>query len=190
MTFQLILEVEHFKIAKDVWNITKSKKIIAFMEGWYKNNSKMIKSSDNKLMKGCSFAVPWTEEIKKILIRFFIIDSLLSIEIGLSTYIIDVEDLDLKTTRRQLKLNIMPKAGVEPIGNLYCIISIQSLFEDEQRSLQQQQYVENESSHCQLSLPPDFRFKKLSKIINWEKLRSFPFDKYRVNRFLLFYCFY
>ena len=167
MSPSFVLEVQRFKISSEIWKNSKSRRIVAFIEGQYK--TKVIKSADSKLYNGSKYILPWNEKLRKVQVNLFFIDDLLTVDIGTALYIVS-EDGKFQTdgNTADVILKIYPMGGTVPIGKVMAKVSVQSMFEDEQPVNKTKKTPVLDHNFA----VPDFRFKRLSRVLHWERLRA------------------
>lgn len=171
MASQFVVEVYHFKLSKSVWHASQSKKVVGFVEGVYANHHHTVRSSDCKVYKGTQYAVPYADELTRIHFHFFIIDSLLAVDLGTATYNLrEDKQFDPNNPSTQIVLDVMPRAGTQRIGKLNCFVSVQMLFEERRREPLPSEIDFQQSM-------PGFHFKRLSRVVNWERIRSLDIQK-------------
>lgn len=162
-----VLEVQRFKISSEVWKNSKSRRIVAFTEGLYKN--KVVKSTDSKVYNGSKYVLPWNESLQKVQVNFFFIDDLLTVDIGTALYILsDDGKFYTNGTPSDVMLKIYPMGSTVPVGRVMVTVSVQPMFDDEQP-------IHKEPNKRQLDhnfAVPGFRFKRLSRVLHWERIRS------------------
>jgi hypothetical protein len=168
MSQQLVLEVIRLKISKDVWRTSKSRRIVAFMEAMYHNH--IVKSTDSKVYEGSTYALPWDDKLKKVQVNFFFIDDLLTMDIGTALYMIS-EDSKFSSdgSATEVTLKIYPSGGTVPVGRAYVRVHVQELFDDK-TSVPRKAKPVPQTDHA--FAVPDFRFKRLSRVLHWERIRA------------------
>lgn len=167
---QFVLDITHFKLSNSIWQTTNSGKVVAFIQGTY--NNAIIKSHDCKVYSSSQYCIPYTDTLKKVKITFFIIDGLLTQDVGYAEYNVS-EDRDFTPDGSfvDVRLDICPKGGTLPIGRVTAKVSAQYLFDDEPENKSLRRRRKKGDLDMQLSIP-GFRFKRLSKGINWERVRG------------------
>ncbi|RYH28597.1 hypothetical protein EON65_11570 [archaeon] len=182
MQAQFVLEVQRFKLSKHAYPSKDSKRVIIHLEGQYRN--KVIKSSEYVVNTGTQVALPWSSRLDKITLRFYCIDERLKVEVGSCEYELD-KKFDQNGKPCSLLLRIFPRGGETLVGKILCTVSVKYLYDDGKPHNQQDQ----PSSHAEVGKQvgpttdmlqyslPGFRFKRLSKIINWTRVRSVDVDK-------------
>lgn len=162
-----VLEVQRFKISSELWKNSKSRRIVAFTEGMYKN--KVVKSADSKLYNGSRYVLPWNEHLQKVQINFYFIDDLLTVDIGTALYNVSEDGKFSTDAPTDITLKIYPMGGTVPVGRVLVTVSIQAMFDDEQQppaTKQKKQVLDHNFA------VPGFRFKRLSRVLHWERIRS------------------
>ena len=171
MAQQFVLEIERLKISKEVWKTSKSRRIVAFMEALY--NNQIVKSTDSKVYSGSTYALPWDDKLKRVQINFFFIDDLITMDIGSAIYKVS-EDGNFRANGDSINvtLHIYPNGGTVSIGKAYAKVSVQELFDDENKREKKTSIVPKNRQDHNFAVP-DFRFKRLSRVLHWERIRSF-----------------
>ena len=172
---QFVFDVVHFKISRDIWKHSKSRKVVGFIEGCYKNA--VIKSNDCTVHPGTQFCIPHTETLTQVRVHFFFIDGLLTVDIGTSEYNVAADNMFVPDgSLIDIRLNIVPHGSKVPVGRVLAKVSAQYLFEDEPVNSKVGHKRLEPGVDFQLALP-DFRFKRLSRAINWQRLRGINIEK-------------
>lgn len=167
---QIVLEIKRFKISKDVWSTSKSRRIVAFAEGSY--HGKIVKSVDSKVYTGTKLCLPWNETLQKLQINFYFIDDLLTIDIGTALYAIsDDGKFGQETASTEVLLKIYPVGAVVPVGRAFVSITIQEMFADENTGAHNCAVPKQTAIDHDFAVP-GFRFKRLSRVLHWERIRS------------------
>jgi len=167
---QLVLEIKRFKISKDVWSTSKSRRIVAFAEGSY--HGKIVKSVDSKVYAGTKLCLPWNETLQRLQVNFYFIDDLLTIDIGTALYALSEDGKFMQeTASTEVMLKIYPVGATVPIGRALVSITVQDMFDDENTgvhkcSVPKQSVIDHDFA------VPGFRFKRLSRVPHWERIRS------------------
>ena len=183
MSTCVIVEIVRFKISREVWKFSQSRKIIAFIEGHYKHNR--VQSNDAKLYEGSKFEIPYSENLKKISIHFFFIDGLLTIDVGSCVYDLAHDKLFVNDGNvTSVALDLFADGSTVPIGKVTINTTVQDTYEEEEltNSNHPPHHRNNKESiandhHYQLIIP-GFRFKRLSRVLHWDRLQSVNLDRY------------
>ena len=171
MSPQFVLEVVRFKLSSEVWKQSISRRVVAFIEGSYKN--KIVKSNDAKVMNGSKYCIPWTENIQKVQMNFFFIDDLLTMDIGTALYLV-AEDRKFVAdgSSTEVLLHVYPNGATVPIGRALVKVQVQAMFADEQPTTMLTNRQSNRGTDDHTFAVPGFRFKRLSRVLHWERIRS------------------
>lgn len=174
MDLQLVVEVRHFKVSHTIWSESISRKVLVFLEGVY-NHNKLVRSAEYKLHDGVVLAIPWSSKLNVFRLHVHYIDERLKVTLGTCSY-------TLPTDRRfhanefdenRLILDLLPDGGAERIGRFLCNVTLQRLYGDDQV-----RPSEKEAEQDYFNRPiPGFRFRRLSKAINWHRLRGIDVQK-------------
>jgi hypothetical protein len=169
MAPQLVIEVVRFKILEELWHKSTSRRVVAFIEGQYHN--KVVKSADSKVYNGSSFCIPWSEALQKVQVNFFFIDDLLTLDIGAAVYVL-AQDKNFTPDGEPIEvvLKLYPNGGTVPNGRLLARVRVQDMFDDEERVVTTKQQVVKNVDHS--FAVPGFRFKRLSRVLHWERIRA------------------
>ncbi len=179
MSLQIIVEVQRIKVSKNIWNTSKSRKIVAFAESVVKQKS--YRSIDSVVTEGSQYVLPWNESTEVVIMYFYYIDALLTVEIGTSVYDI-MNDKKFVSDGRNVEviMDIKLNGSQERVGRVLCNISVQSLFDekrDTNKAAKLSRYLsDHRTGEFSMALP-NFRFKRLSRSVNWERVRGFHVDR-------------
>ncbi|KAJ1432702.1 hypothetical protein B484DRAFT_394850, partial [Ochromonadaceae sp. CCMP2298] len=182
MPLQFVAEVVRFKISRDVWKYSKSRRVVCFIEGSYKN--KIIKSHDAAVYEGAAYCIP-SEALERVQLNFFFIDALLTMDIGMALYSLQAFNQSLGsaggsegTEGTEVVLMIYPRGSTVAVGKVLLKMSVQDMFDDERvaKHGQGQGKVPGQVGAVQglehNFAVPGFRFKRLSRVLHWDRLRS------------------
>jgi hypothetical protein len=166
-----VLEVVRLKISQEVWKASKSRRVVAFMEALYHNH--IVKSTDSKVYEGSFYTLPWSDTLERVQVNFFFIDDLLTMDIGTALYTVS-DDTTFKTdgTDTTTTLKIYPSGGTVPVGRAVVRVRVQEMFDDE-NGVPSKTATRPKSGTDHEFAVPDFRFKRLSRVLHWERIRSF-----------------
>lgn len=164
---QFVAEVVRFKISRDVWKYSKSRRVVCFIEGSYKN--KIIKSHDAAVYGGSTYCIPWSEALDRVQLNFFFIDALLTMDIGQALYSLQDKLFKPDRTATEIVLMICPTGSSVAVGKVLLKVSVQDMFDEERIT----KHATPSPSGVEHSFAvPGFRFKRLSRVLHWERLRS------------------
>lgn len=173
MTTHAVIEVERFKISREIWKYSQSRRVVAFIEGIYKHN--VLKSNDAKVYNGSQYYIPYSENLRKIRINFYFIDDLLTIDIGSSVYYLENDKLfktDGSTTAATLY--IYADGSTSPIGKVSINISIQDMYDNNKSN----NHIKNDKQPIDHQFAiPGFSFKRLSRVLHWDRLNTFNLER-------------
>lgn len=173
MTTQIVLEINRYKFIRSVLFSNSTKKIVAVTEGVYKNS--VIRSTTNKVYDGSRFSVPWSSDLRSLKIHFYVIDGLLTADLGTAIYAVS-EDSSFNPVGVEphaIVVDIMPQGVTERIGKALCKVWVQDLFKEKT----ERRYNINMEENQELTNLPDFKFRRLNKVINWDKIHGMNVDK-------------
>jgi hypothetical protein len=137
------------------------------------------------LHTGIQIAIPWSEKLDSFQIHYWYIDERLKVDLGYSFLQIPTDrSFRNDGTVNRIILDIFPHGGKERIGKLLANISVQSLYakdvgdrRDDQR-LQADPPAQQKTAAAVFStVIPGFRFRRLSKAVNWNRLRGINVDR-------------
>lgn len=159
--YDCIIEVVRKKIDPGI--CSKKSKFICHLDG---KTQELF-----SLKTGMRLIIPWNPEISVITLIVFIVDGVLTRYIGHC----NITEMS-NNTRRYSK--IIGNSG-ECVGCLYFVLNIEKRYAEKgdhaQRiSSKQHQYDESKMHH----ILPSFRFRKLGRRINWDRLRSLNVERY------------
>ena len=175
--YQLVLEFYHYKLSTTLLpKESISKKIVVHMEGFYRN--KVIKSTEYQLKNGTQLAIPWSERLDQFRVNYFYIDDQLKMELGHSEFHIPNERGFSFDEPNRIAMNILPNGGLNRIGKVMCLLSVEKFYADEDnaKKIEKNPPVKNMLFHVD-SVVPGFRFRRLAKAVNWNKIRMIDIDR-------------
>lgn len=171
---QLILEVYRFRISKDFFNTSKSRKIVAFAEFYMKN--KTFRSAECHVNSGSQYCLPWSDAIDEVHMHFYYIDDLLAVEVGSSVYELKKDKQFLSDgSNVEVILPVRVKGSLDRVGKVMLNISVQAMYEGE-APYDKKPVSRPDASEYNLSIP-GFRFRRLTRSVNWERIRAFHVDR-------------
>jgi hypothetical protein len=173
MPLQIVIEITRFRVTKEIWNGSSSRKIIAFAE--FTDGKSVFRSSECVVNTGSQYCLPWNDKMDKIAIYYFFIDGLLTTEIGSSVYE-PSKDKEFRHDGSAVRtvIDIKMKGCTSRVGKVMCSVSVQGVFEeDSHHPLPRQLNGDREYS---LSLP-GFRFKRLSRAVHWQRIKGLNIDR-------------
>jgi hypothetical protein len=149
------------------------------MEGYYRN--KVIKSTEYQLKVGAQLAIPWSDRLDGVRLNYYYIDDQLKMEVGSSSYHIPNERGFSFDEPNRIALDIFPNGGLNRIGKVLCLLSVEKFYDDERDNQHGKvKPVEKKSSSSSFhfdEVVPGFRFRRLSKAVNWNKIRTMDIDR-------------
>lgn len=172
---QLVVEVVRFKVSSGVYKDSKSRKIVAFVEGRYNNH--VTKSADERLLKGALFYIPWQENLDSVILNMYFIDGLLTIDIGTAIYNIRDDKHFSPDSGNMVDavLHIFRSGALVPLGWVTVRVGVTHIFEDEGKAVRKLP-IGSSGKDCSAThsfAVPGFRFKRLSRSLHWDRLRAF-----------------
>jgi hypothetical protein len=159
--------ISHWSIPDD----SVSQRILTQLHGLY-GKTKTIKSPEYNMRDGLSMALPWSHKLNEVKIVLFFIDDRLKLELGSATYPIPT---DRRGVEERVVLDVFPNGGRERIGKLVCSFNLQQVYAEHDEAFiappeQRRRDIFDKPI-------PGFRFKRLSKAINWNRLRMTDVNK-------------
>lgn len=174
MDLQLVVEVRHFKISQTIWSESISRRVIVYLEGLY-NKNKLVRSAEYKLHDGVVLAIPWSNKLDEFRLHVHYIDDRLKQSLGSCLYQLptDARFHTNEYDENKLILDLFPDGGKERIGRFLCHVTLQRLYGDDQVRPHPKETQED-----YFNRPiPGFKFRRLSKAINWHRLRGIDIEK-------------
>jgi len=155
---------------------------VAFIEGHYKH--KKVQSDDATVYEGSKFDIPYSEKLKEIAIHFFFIDGLLTIDVGSCIYDLVHDKLFVDDGNvTSVTLDIFANGSTIPIGKISFNTVVQDMYGDDTNRSRPTDNIrhsrtkeEHVTSDHQL-IVPGFRFKRLSRVLHWDRLQSINLDR-------------
>jgi hypothetical protein len=180
-SIQLIAECDHFKFSEKTWMGQKSRKVICQICGYYRKQKSF--SSEYTLLEGVQLAIPWSSKLEKVIFIFSYVDERVKVEIGSSTFKIPT-DSSFKTDgeENRIRIDVTPNGAERRVGKVWFTIYIQKLYDDSDDAdrviSNKLQRRKHQDPSILLAQPPiDFKFKRLNKAINWQKVSTIDLDK-------------
>jgi len=174
MQSQFVVEICQHKISPDLWGGSISRNVVVHLEGLYRN--KVIRSSEHKMQAGTQLALPWSDKLDEVSIVYRYIDDKLKIELGSSSYKIPTEyGFNTDGDNNRTILDIFPNGGTSRIGRVLCNIRVQKLYFDE-KDHDHARHRKEASNNFAEALP-GFKFHRLAKAINWNKIKLINVDR-------------
>lgn len=183
-TIQIVFEVDQFKLSREAWLGDISRHIIFYAVGMYKNHP--VQSAEHSLKRGTQIALPWSSKLSKVIFHYFYIDDKVKVELGESEFLIP-NDNSFKSdgSENRMLLPIYPRGGnpMGRIGKVLTSVFIQELYDDGKvasTTPRRKGDIQGKDQHYTtlLERPPDnFRFRRLNKAVNWQRLRTTDIDR-------------
>lgn len=185
---QVVVEVSQFKLSKQAWLGNISRKVIFHATGHYRKH--VVQSSDYVLKSGAQLALPWSSKLDKIVFHYHYIDDRIKVELGETIFTIPTDKSFLSDgSENRVSLPILPCGGdgVHRIGKVLAIVYVQELYDDSksgQRDVKPRVGNINPSDRKVTALverpPPGFRFRRMNKAVNWQRVRMASIDRYSI----------
>ena len=170
---EVLVEFGRLKLTRGVLKVTKSN-IVASVEAVYrKQSSHTVKSKEQRVTPGCIFSVPYSETISGLRIHIFSVNEQVTCYMGTA----ETESIEGLLTYEPKAVAWTLYHSGQPSGKVFATISVRQIFQRrENKSLKSR----NKSAVPQSNAEPSgcapasegFRFSRLRRPINWERLRS------------------
>lgn len=185
-SLQIVFEVDQFKLTRQAWLGNVSRRIIFHIVGYYRKHP--VQSAEHTLKSGAQVALPWSPKLNKVVFHFFYIDDRIKVELGESVYVIPTDSsFHSDGTENRLVLGMYPCGGdgIHRLGKVLTTAFIQELYDDGKPRnvrIDRRKDSANDENRPYSTLlekpPPNFRFRRLSKAVNWQRLRTTDIDRY------------
>jgi hypothetical protein len=172
--YQLVCEFYHYKFMTNLLPGKVSKKIIVHLEGFYRN--KVVRSTEYRLEVGVQLALPWSDRLDQVQWNFFYIDDQLKVELGYAVYHIPNQRGFSFDEPNRIIIEILPNGGMSRIGRAICLLSVERLYADESEPPKIKSKADPTTYHIDTAVP-GFRFRRLSKAVNWNKMRVIDLNR-------------
>lgn len=199
MEAQFVLEVLRLRVSSHVIPSNASRRLVAHLEGQYRN--KAVRSAEVVVGSGSQLALPWSSRLDCVTLRLFCIEERLKTEVGSAVYEVGQDkSFDWNGRASVLLLHLLPRGGSNAIGKLQCSVSVMYLYDKADGATRRQTAMpvpaapgqpgpvaeEKTAAGPSIAEPlPDFRFKRLSKTIDWRKIRAVEVDRLAATRDLV-----
>jgi hypothetical protein len=147
------------------------------VESLYNRGIKRLTSPDYTLQDGTTAAIPWSEKLQEFTIVLYYLDNRIKMELGQGRYTIP-SDSSFDTNEGSCNsalIDIFPNGGKKKIAKILCNLCVHRLYAGPKEGhiappARRQKDI--------FSKPiPGFRFKKLAKAINWNRIKSIDLQK-------------
>eukprot|EP01039_Chlorochromonas_danica_P004626 gene4626-5068_t len=208
MEAQFVLEVHRLRVSSQVIPSNASRRLVAHLEGQYRN--KAVRSAEVVVGTGSQLALPWSSRLDTVTLRLFYIEERLKTEIGSAVYEVGQDkSFDCHGygggggggggRASVLLLHLLPRGGSAAIGKVQCSVCVMYLYDkaDPRQTAIATAPLAPATASEQKTVAagggggggpsigealPDFRFKRLSKTIDWPKIRAVEVDRLAATR--------
>ncbi len=192
---ELLLQVIRYRISH--WAVPDSfisQRILLQIEAQYNRGIKIFKSPEYNLHDGMTAAIPWSEKLTEFKVVLYYIDDRLKMELGEARYVIPTNYQGFSSAeggRNRVLLDIFPNGATEKIAKILCNLCVhRSYAGSDEDHIAEPERRSRDIFHKPI---PGFRFKRLSKAINWDRLRHVDVRRCVVSlnprSFFHFHCF-
>ena len=175
---EVVIVLHRYKIRQNAFSTVGKRNIVASVESQYARRNKptaVLKSADQRAVPGCEFYVPWAETITGLTMHIS------ALQDRLTCYIGEVEIVSEYFTTKPSTLNMYIRNCGEIVGSASVSVSVRQIFHEKgslinpiQPALKARSKYVTEPEHAGAYCAPvdsGFRFNRLSRPINWERLR-------------------
>lgn len=189
---EIIITINRIRILKDVYSIKSAPlhlpKVVGRINGYYgpETNLRIIQSDEKTIYEGVKFSLPYHNSMKnqfslqKLILQVYQIDGPISVDIGTCTLLLSESERNVLVNMHQTLSDIVvdiASASNQKLGKVMISIHAQNVYKDE-KDIRNKKSEKEEGESSLLQIPiPNFRFQRLSRCINWERIRSLPMDK-------------
>lgn len=174
MDFELLIQVVHYRISH--WSIPSgsiSQRILAQVEGHYGRN-KTVVSPEYQFADGLTMAIPWTHKLRDFEVSLYYLDERLKMDLGSARFVIPADRRfhgdESERERQRVVLEVFPRGGEVRIARILCTLSLQRVYAPENEDFIAPR--EQRDKDVFQKPIPGFRFKRLSKAVNWNRVRD------------------
>ena len=174
---QTLIEIVRCKLSRSLC-LSSSRKIEVYADAIYGTGRKrrLFKSKLMRMHAGIVISVPWDIELVSVVLHFSSIDELASCNLGKA--VLDIPDsLDIN----QVESQVFVMSGNTRVGNVLLRIHKQDLFCNDEVEAAAQFRVQRNILDDDMKMKnpvPKFKFKRLSRPINWDRIRALNMQKY------------
>ena len=129
--------------------------------------------------------------MQKVQINIFFIDDLLTLDVGTAMYMV-AQDSKFTTDgiKHEVQLKIYPNGGTVSVGKILANVYIQDMYAEEGITTHNSSTKRTTAEHGQNNANhnfavPGFKFKRLSRLLHWERIRSINISQYVYNLYVV-----
>ena len=179
---EVVIVIDRYRPRQNAFSVIGKKNIVVSVESHYsrrKGPVSVLKSAEQRAVPGCQFYVPWAETITGLTVNVYSIQDRLTCFVGQAD--ITTEFCGIEPS----KLDLYIKNCEETVGKIYLSVFVRQIFLDKSSPIEPACTAERlamkrkeEGRGCDISslcvsipTPAEFRFNRLTRPINWERLR-------------------
>ena len=174
----LVLEISRRKLSKQVL-YSPDTKVIASVEAISDRNQLLHRSKTRTVVNGVTFTVPFFQNLSTVSVVLSSVNGPVTTYVGssnLSTREFTEFDTDDGTTEKNFKLF---NSNGDSVGKVRCLLYVQDRYlrkSQHQRKRRTGKPTIKENSR-RSEIPAGFRFRKLDKAINWDRIRNLDMER-------------
>eukprot|EP01035_Chromulina_nebulosa_P034230 gene34230-45909_t len=173
--------------------LDKASRLVGYISGHYHDTKtakiKSIDTEEKVLYEGSDFILPYKSNsglhLQAISFHYFQIDGSLSVEIGESIFNLkDCTTEKLSSDPVEVQLDIVMNGTEQRVGRCLVALHVEDFFESDNNNVKKTKTNKISSSgKDKPSVPdyhpvsPDFRFRRLSRSVHWDRIRNIPIER-------------
>ena len=171
---QVIIEVLRCKLSRSI-SISASGKVQVFGEGTFgrNKNKRVFKTKTSKVYSGCILCVPWSKDLRKIALHFSLADDNVIYDVGIAVW--DMVAVPVLVTASEITMFVTASNGRIQIGRIVCRVIRQDIFCSDATTPEAQFKLHKNVLEEEVKMRnpvPKFKFRRLSRPINWDKFKK------------------
>ena len=187
---EVVIAIDRYKLRQNAFTVIGKKNIVVNIESHYSRRqgpTSVLKTAEQRAVPGTTFFVPWAETITGLIVNVHSIQDKLTCFIGQTE--ITTEYFGIKPTSVDLYI----KNSGQIVGSMSVSINVRQIFVDEaskpdfskgeQLCITAAAVEEGVGPYC-APTPEGFRFNRLSRPINWERLRSINLRRHMIRNLI------
>lgn len=174
---EVVIVIDRYKIRQSAFIVIGKNNVVINVESHYtarRGHSSLLKSAELRAVPGCTFFVPWADNISGLVVNVYAIQDKLTCFIGQAE--INCEYFGIHPTN----LDLYIKNCGQIVGKVALSVHVRQIFHDPSSCKEDTKVLLNlpsaavdaEATRYCIPTPDGFRFNRLSRPINWERLRS------------------
>lgn len=184
---EIVIVINRYKLRQNAFTVIGKKNVVVSVESHYARRrapDSVLKSVEQRAVPGCAFCVPWAETISGLVVNVHSIHDRLTCFIGQAEITTDCFGI------QPSNLDLYIKNCGQIVGQIALSVAVRHIFADGSSK-----NGEGKGGPLRIPEPPrdgcvtvnctptpqGFRFNRLSRPVNWERLRSINLRRYEVR---------